>query len=77
MGGYPKWSCLNTYFERTAHAVPDLLFLDGRCIYERCLLALAYQWPFEQWGRFLPEHTAAASILDRPLHRAVSESVGV
>ena len=25
---------------------------------------------FEQWGRFLPEHTAAASILDRLLHHA-------
>ncbi|HZC93031.1 MAG TPA: ATP-binding protein, partial [Mycobacterium sp.] len=26
--------------------------------------------PFEQWGRFLPEHTTAASILDRLLHHA-------
>ena len=25
---------------------------------------------FEQWGRILPEHTTAASILDRLLHHA-------
>jgi hypothetical protein len=31
---------------------------------------VASHWPFEQWGRFLPEHTTAASILDRLLHHA-------
>jgi len=33
--------------------------------YERRSLAIASHWPFEQWGRFLPEHTTAVSILDR------------
>ena len=28
-------------------------------------------WPFDQWGRFLPEHTTAVSLLDRLLHHAV------
>ncbi|HEY3943298.1 MAG TPA: ATP-binding protein [Acidimicrobiales bacterium] len=27
-------------------------------------------WPFDQWGRFLPEHTTAVSLLDRLLHHA-------
>ena len=27
-------------------------------------------WPFESWGRFLPEHTTAVSLLDRLLHHA-------
>jgi DNA replication protein DnaC len=25
---------------------------------------------FDQWGRFLPEHTTAVSLLDRLLHHA-------
>lgn len=33
-------------------------------------MAIASHWPFEQWGRFLPERTTAASILDRLLHHA-------
>ena len=27
-------------------------------------------WPFDQWGRFLPEHAAAVSLLDRLPHHA-------
>ena len=38
--------------------------------YQRRSLAVASHGPFEQWGRFLPEHTTAASILDRLLHHA-------
>jgi hypothetical protein len=30
----------------------------------------ASHWPFDQWGRFLPEHTTAVSMLDRLLHHA-------
>ena len=26
------------------------------------------RWPFDQWDRFLPEHTTAVSLLDRLLH---------
>ena len=36
--------------------------------YERRSLGIASHWPFEQWGRFLPEHTTAVSLLDRLLH---------
>jgi hypothetical protein len=25
----------------------------------------------DQWGRFLPEHTTAVSLLDRPLHHSI------
>jgi DNA replication protein DnaC len=37
---------------------------------ERRSLAIGSHWPFEQWGRFLPEQTTAVSILDRLLHHA-------
>jgi DNA replication protein DnaC len=30
--------------------------------------AVGSHWPFEAWGRFLPEHTTAVSMLDRLLH---------
>ena len=33
-------------------------------------LGIASHWPFEQWGRFLPEHVTATSLLDRLLHHA-------
>lgn len=48
----------------------QLLFRLVAAAYERRSLAVASHWPFEQWGRFLPEHTTAASILDRLLHHA-------
>ena len=38
--------------------------------YERRALGIASHWPFESWGRFLPEHTTAVSLLDRLLHHA-------
>lgn len=48
----------------------QLLFRLVAVAYERRSLAIASHWPFEQWGRFLPEQTTAASILDRLLHHA-------
>jgi DNA replication protein DnaC len=48
----------------------QLLFRLVAAAYERRALGIASHWPFEQWGRFLPEHTTAASILDRLLHHA-------
>ena len=33
-------------------------------------VAVASHSPFEQWGRFLPEHVTATSLLDRLLHHA-------
>jgi IstB-like ATP binding protein len=37
---------------------------------ERRALGISSHWPFESWGRFLPEHTTAVSLLDRLLHHA-------
>ncbi len=49
----------------------QLLFRFVAAAYERNSLGIASHWPFEAWGRFLPEHTTAASMLDRLLHHAV------
>jgi DNA replication protein DnaC len=49
----------------------QLLFRFVAAAYERRSLAIASHWPFEQWGRFLPEHTTAVSLLDRLLHHSV------
>jgi DNA replication protein DnaC len=43
-------------------------FVSAAC--ERRSLGIASHWPFDQWGRFLPEHTTAVSLLDRLLHHA-------
>ncbi len=48
-----------------------LLFRFVAAAYERRSLGIASHWPFDAWGRFLPEHTTAASMLDRLLHHAV------
>lgn len=48
----------------------QLLFRFVAAGYERRALGIASHWPFEQWGRFLPEHVTAASLLDRLLHHA-------
>jgi len=48
----------------------QLLFRLVSAAYERRSLGIASHWPFESWGRFLPEHTTAASLLDRLLHHA-------
>jgi DNA replication protein DnaC len=46
----------------------QLLFRLVAAAYERRALGLGSHWPFESWGRFLPEHTTAVSMLDRLLH---------
>jgi DNA replication protein DnaC len=48
----------------------QLLFRLIAAAYERRALGIASHWPFESWGRFLPEHTTAVSLLDRLLHHA-------
>ena len=48
----------------------QLLFRFIAAAYERRALGIASHWPFDQWGRFLPEHTTAVSLLDRLLHHA-------
>ena len=46
----------------------QLLFRLVAAADERRALAVASHWPFESWGRFLPEHTTAVRMLDRLLH---------
>ncbi len=46
----------------------QLLFRLVAAAYERRSLGIGSHWPFESWGRFLPEHTTAVSMLDRLLH---------
>jgi DNA replication protein DnaC len=46
----------------------QLLFRFIAAAYERRSLGVASHWPFESWGRFMPEHTTAVSMLDRLLH---------
>ena len=48
----------------------QLLFRLIAAAYERRSLGIGSHWPFESWGRFLPEHTTAVSLLDRLLHHA-------
>ena len=48
----------------------QLLFRLVAAAYERRSLVISSHWPFDQWGRFLPEHTTAVSLLDRLLHHA-------
>jgi hypothetical protein len=48
----------------------QLLFRVIAAAYERRAVGIASHWPFDQWGRFLPEHTTAVSLLDRLLHHA-------
>jgi DNA replication protein DnaC len=48
----------------------QLLFRLVAAAYERRALGIGSHWPFEQRGRFLPEHTTAVSLLDRLLHHA-------
>jgi hypothetical protein len=43
----------------------QLLFRFVAAAYERRSLGVASHHSFEDWGRFLPEHTTAVSMLDR------------
>ncbi len=38
--------------------------------YEKRSLGIASHWPFERWGRLIPEHSTAVCLLDRLLHHA-------
>jgi hypothetical protein len=48
----------------------QLLFRFVAAAYECRALGVGSHWPFDQWGRFLPEHTTAVSLLDRLLHHS-------
>ncbi|MGJ6968524.1 IS21-like element helper ATPase IstB [Streptosporangium sp. G11] len=45
----------------------QLLFRFVAAAYERRALGIGSHWPFDQWGRFLPEHTTAVSLLDHSI----------
>jgi DNA replication protein DnaC len=49
----------------------QLFFRLVAAAYERRSLGIASHWPFEEWGRFLPDHATAVSLLDRLLHHNV------
>jgi DNA replication protein DnaC len=49
----------------------ELFFRLVAAAYERKSLGIGSHWPFEEWGKFLPEHTTAVSLLDRLLHHSV------
>jgi DNA replication protein DnaC len=53
------------------HTGAQLLFRFVAAAYERRALGIATHWPFEEWGRFLPEHSTALSLLDRLLHHSI------
>ena len=61
-------------FDRASSTIPAATFdylasLEWiAAAYERRSLGVGSHWPFESWGRFLPEHTTAVSLLDRLLH---------
>jgi hypothetical protein len=50
----------------------QLLFRFVAAACERRSLGLASHHSFEDWGRFMPEHTTAVSMLDRLLHHATT-----
>jgi transposase-like protein len=53
------------------HTGAQLFFRLVAAAYERRSLRVASHWPFEDWGRFLPDHSTAVSLLDRLLHHNV------
>ena len=55
-------------FAPLEHTGAQLFFRLVAAAYERRSLGIASHWPFEDWGRFLPEQTTAVSLLDRLLH---------
>jgi DNA replication protein DnaC len=49
----------------------QLFFRIVAAAYENRALGIGSHWPFEEWGRFLPEHNTAVSLLDRLIHHGV------
>ena len=49
----------------------QLFFRIVSAAYESRSLGIGSHWPFEEWGRFLPEHNTAVSLLDRLLHHGI------
>ena len=49
----------------------QLFFRIVAAAYENRALGIGSHWPFEEWGRFLPEHNTALSLLDRLIHHGI------
>ena len=49
----------------------QLLFRFMAAAYERRSIGIASHWPFNEWGRFIPDENTAVSLIDRLLHHAV------
>jgi DNA replication protein DnaC len=49
----------------------QLFFRIVAAAYEHRALGVGSHWPFEEWGRFLPEHNTAVSLLDRLIHHGI------
>jgi len=49
----------------------QLRFRFAAAASQRRALGIGSHWPFDQWGRFLPGHTTAVSLLDRLLHHSI------
>jgi DNA replication protein DnaC len=49
----------------------QLFFRLVAAAYEHRALGIGSHWPFEEWGRFLPEHNTAVSLLDRLVHHGI------
>ena len=49
----------------------QLFFRLIAAAYEHRALDIGSHWPFEEWGRFLPEHNTAVSLLDRLVHHGI------
>lgn len=49
----------------------QLFFRIVAAAYENRALGIGSHWPFEEWGRFLPEHNTAVSLLDRLIHHGI------
>jgi DNA replication protein DnaC len=48
----------------------QLLFRFVTAAYEQRSLAIGTHWPFDQWGRFIPDQSAIVSMVDRLLRHA-------
>ena len=49
----------------------QLFFRLIAAAYEHRALGIGSHWPFEDLGRFLPEHNTAVSLLDRLVHHGI------
>jgi hypothetical protein len=64
-------SSVKSALPRSTAPGPQLLFRFVAAANQRGAVATAGHWRFEEWGGFLPNETAAVSVLDRLLHHSI------